>query len=455
MSALADVSLPPLRIEKEPGGLTLAAVEKRGVPLFHARISFPAGASTDPAGKTGLASFTSDLLRRGTLRRGADAVDALIEGMGAHLSVEANMDECALGLTVPYELAAAALDALLEVALEPSFPEEEVERARRQTISALQSDLDEPGTVASRALAVLGYGEGHPYGHPLAGRTRDVEGFTRDDAAQFHAARYRADGALLSLCGDASRDDLIALARARLGQDRFASFARAKSTTGPLSLAPAAYAIAARRGLTALVIHKADSTQAQLRIVAPGLSRKADNWAPAFVANAALGGGFTSLLVDAIRVERGLSYSVSSRLSMNRHAGLSLFSSFTKNETLRQLIDVALEKMRGYAASGPSADALAKSQRYLAGLFPFSLQGLEALAEQVSDSVLDGTGLESIEHYRSIITSVTAEQARAAARELSPAREGAQIVIVGDAAVAQKALEGICPVEVRPIEEFA
>src|SRR5213082_215132 len=38
-----DVALPPLSIEKLPSGLTLLAVHKRGLPLFHARLSSPAG----------------------------------------------------------------------------------------------------------------------------------------------------------------------------------------------------------------------------------------------------------------------------------------------------------------------------------------------------------------------------------------------------------------------------
>ena len=457
--ALRDVALPPLRVERDPGGLIVAAVEKRGIPLFHARLSLPAGAAFDPPGKTGLAQFTAELLRRGSAQRSAEQIDALIEGMGAHLSTDVNMDEASLALTVPFELAGAALDALLEVALEPSFPEAEVELARRHTLSSLQSDLDEPGTVAARGLVQLGYGETHPYGHPLAGRSADVGSFTRDDALRFHAAHARAPGALLSLCGDASRDQLLELARARLGAARFAKFVNSKSTLSnslaPQAIPQEAYKIAPRAGLSALVIHKPDSTQAQLRIVSPGLSRRAPGWAAAFVANSALGGGFTSVLVDAIRVERGLSYSVSSRLSMNRHAGLSIFSSFTKNETLRELVDVALSKMRGYAESGPGQEALEKAERYLAGLFPFSLQGLEALAEQVSDALLDETGFEAIETYRSQITAGTAEQAKAAAAALSPARDGAPLIIVGDAAVAERALEGVCPVVVKAIDAFS
>ncbi len=463
-AALRDVSLPPLKIEQRAGQLTVVAIEKRGVPLFHARISFPAGAACDPSGKSGLASFTAELLRRGSKQRDADALDQLIEGMGAHLSVDANMDECALGLTVPLELAAQALDALLEVALEPSFPEKEVELAKRHTLSSLQSDLDEPGHLAARGVVEVGYGPSHPYGHPLSGRSVEVETFTRDDVVRFHDARYVADGALLAVCGDAPLDQLLAVAHARLAQPRFAALggapsAQAESATFGLHnynvISESAYALPPRLQGGALVIHKPDSTQAQIRLVHSGLSRKAESWAPAFVANSALGGGFTSLLVDAIRVERGLSYSVASRLSMNRHAGLVLFSSFTKNETLRQLLEVALEKMRGYAEHGPTREQLEKSQRYMAGLFPFSLQGLEALAEQVSDAVLDATGLTPIERYRSTVCAVTLEEARQAARELSPARPGATWVIVGDAEVAQAALEGLGPVRVEALEKFA
>ena len=50
-------------------GLTLVAIQKRGLPLFHGRLSLPAGACEDPRGKAGLAQYTVDLLRRGTRRR--------------------------------------------------------------------------------------------------------------------------------------------------------------------------------------------------------------------------------------------------------------------------------------------------------------------------------------------------------------------------------------------------
>jgi zinc protease len=443
-----DVALPPLQIEKLPSGLTLLAVQKRGLPLFHVRLSLPAGACEDPRGKAGLAQFTVDLLRRGTRRRPAQDVDEMIESMGAQLSSEVSMEEAALGLTVPAELAERALDALLEVSLEPAFEETEVASARRRTIAALQSELDEPTTVAARALVSLGYGPGHPYSHPAQGFRRDVDTFQREDALSFHATRYQQQGALLAAVGQSTPRELIDLLQRRLAE--WESSWPGRSQRGALQFA----ALAPSQTTRAVIIHKPDATQAQVRIVAPGLPRSTPKYAEAVVANTALGGGFTSLLVDAIRVDRGLSYSVSTRLHMNRRAGLSVFASFTKNDTLRELVDVALEQMHAYAGAGPSEDALDKARRFLAGLFPLGLESHEALAEQIADALLDGLGLEHLKTYRSRVLAVTATQAREMAAELSPARDGALIIVVGEAEAASKALDGLCPVDVRQLEEF-
>jgi zinc protease len=444
-----DVELPPLQIEKLPSGLTLLAIQKRGLPLFHVRLSLPAGACEDPRGKAGLAQYTIDLLRRGTRRRPAQDVDQMIESMGAQLYADVSMEEAALALTVPAELSERALDALLEVALEPAFEESEVAAARRRTIASLQSDLDEPSTVAGRAVVTLGYGAGHPYSHPAQGFRRDVETFQREDALSFHATRYQQQGALLAVVGQAAPAQLLEQLQGKLAQ--WESSWPGRSQRGALQFA----ALPPSQGMRAVVIHKPDATQAQVRIVSPGLPRNTPRYAEAVVANTALGGGFTSLLVDAIRVDRGLSYSVSTRLHMNRRAGLSVFASFTKNETLRALVDVALEQMRAYAETGPSEDALEKARRYLAGLFPLGLESHEALAEQIADALLDGLGLEHLKTYRNRVLAVTAGQARTMAAELSPARDGALLSVVGEADVARRALNGLCPVEVRQLEEFA
>jgi zinc protease len=274
-----------------------------------------------------------------------------------------------------------------------------------------------------------------------------VENFRREDAAGFHATRYQQSGALLAVVGPSEPDALIELARRKVADAPWPG----ASQRMPLQFS----GLPPGEGLRAVVVHKPDATQAQIRIVSAGLPRTTPHFPEAVVANTALGGGFTSVLVDAIRVDRGLSYSVSSRLHMNRRAGLCVFSSFTKNETLRELVDVALDLMRKYAGQGPSKESLEKVKKYLAGLFPLGLESHEALAEQVADALLDGLGLEHLTKYRSRIVGVTAAQAKAIAPQISPARGGALLIVVGEAENARAALSGLCPVEVRSLEEFA
>jgi predicted Zn-dependent peptidase len=216
-------------------------------------------------------------LRRGTQQRNAQEVDDLIESMGAQLSADVSAEEAALALTVPAELAERAVDVLLEVALEPAFTEEEVASARRRLIAGLQNDLDEPSSVAGRALITLGYGPMHPYGHPAHGFKREVETFTRDDVLAFHATRYRQPGSVLVVVGHQPVTELSAFAKARLEGRKWPE--------GGVVPALDFRQMPPPPGLRAVAVHKPDSTQAQVRIVAPGLPRNSPRYPEAIVAN--------------------------------------------------------------------------------------------------------------------------------------------------------------------------
>ncbi len=71
------------------------------------------------------------------------------------------------------------------------------------------------------------------------------------------------------------------------------------------------------------------------------------NW-PCLLRN--IGGGFTSVLTQEIRVKRGLSYGVGAVIGAQKTYGRALISTFTKNETILELIKVlesAIERNSG------------------------------------------------------------------------------------------------------------
>jgi zinc protease len=146
-----------------------------------------------------------------------------------------------------------------------------------------------------------------------------------------------------------------------------------------------------------------------------------------------VGGGFTSRLVTEIRVKRGLSYGAGSGFDMMSAGGAFNVSSFTKTETLPELLAIALAEVQKMKSKGPNATEVATVQRYIAGLYPARLETNEAIAGALADVVHYGLTDEWISQYRERIAAVTVkEAARAAEKHLFD--KDRVIVLVGNAA---------------------
>jgi zinc protease len=437
----ADIALPPIHRERLPSGLELVVAERPGIPLTAARIVLRGGASLDPAGRCGLAHLVALSCRRGTARWTGEEIDLAVESLGAELAAGVDEDATYFGLSAPSEVLPRCLDVLADVVAAPRFPAREVERLKRREIAALAHDLDEPAVVADRAMLVAAYGD-HPYGHPPEGRARDLKRVGRPNVARFHAGAFQPSRATLVVVGTVGADEVLALVRRRFGGWRGAATALPDLAT-PAPPRPAV-----------VVVDRPDLSQAQVRVVGRGFPRHSPDYYPGMVASAVLGGGFTSRLMEAIRVNRGLSYGVRSRFATSAAGGLFFVSSFTKVESVAELCQVALDETARFCEEGPSAEELSRMQAYLCGLFPLSLETHDQLAERLSDLALYGLSEEEITGFRGRVRAVTAEDCRAVARRYFPVAERL-VVAVGPARSVAKALERFGPVKVIPARKVA
>jgi zinc protease len=253
----------------------------------------------------------------------------------------------------------------------------------------------------------------------------------------FHRRWYGPAATTLVAVGDLDPSRVVLLARRRLS--RWEADAEVPAELPPLPPVPR----------QVLVVDKPDLSQTQIRIGCPAFGRRDPDYFAAAVANAAFGGGFTSRLVEAIRVNRGLSYGVRSRFALSRSAGMFAISSFTKNESVAELVEVALAETARFAEEGPTAEELERAGSWLAGLHPLTLETHEQVAEKIADLRLYGLGVEEVTHYAERIRAVGAEACRAVARRWFPLRDGV-IVAVGPAKAVARALERFGPVKVVP-----
>jgi zinc protease len=158
--------------------------------------------------------------------------------------------------------------------------------------------------------------------------------------------------------------------------------------------------------------------------------------------------------MEAIRVNRGLSYGVRSRFATSGSGGIFFVSTFTKVETTAEIVQVTLDEIARFCDEGPRAEELERIQSYLCGLYPLSLETHDQLAEKLSDLALFDLPDTEITGYRDRIRSVTPDAARDLGRRYFPAHDPV-VVAVGPARAIAAGLERFGPVKVIPARSLA
>lgn len=433
------INLPPVTRGTLKNGIRVVLMEYHRAPTISVIAVFPGGDSVDAPGKAGTASMAAELLRKGTEKRSAVQLAEQIDFLGGSLAAGTNDDRLSVSLDVLSKDTDAGLDLFADVIRHPTFPAEEMERQRQLEMAALQALPEDPGAVASRAASEVVYG-GHPYGR--APTMTSVKAIARDDAQAYYRQFVVPNRMILVAVGDFKTGDILGRLRSR-----FEDWPR-----GQNSLPPIPPVTPSPRKM--VLIDKPDATQAQLRFIRTGIKRLSPDYFPAQVADTILGGGFTSRLVDEIRVNRGLTYGISSAFGEQLHGGSFGVSTFTKIETTRLLIDAVQAVLRRTARSGVTPAELTKVKNYMSGLYAIHVQTPEALAGELAAMAFYGLPDNYLESYPARIRGVSLAQVNRIARTYF-APETHSIVLVAPAKAVRAQLGTFGSFEVRPVDSVA
>lgn len=418
-----------------PNGLTLNIVERPDVSLVRLSVIVSGGSASDPAGKGGLRSLTAEMLRRGSVTHTGPEIEETLDSLGATLTIQTDADTSSLDLELLSKDVPAGLELLADLLTRPSFDAEEFGKEREQRVARLDALKDDPGTWASEHFQARLYGS-HPYGHPVDGTGPTVAAISREEVVAHHHAWFVPRNCLLVVVGGVRTPALVQAIRTRFG--------KWEGGNPPRLALPAPSP--APRGV--LLLDRPDSTQSQVRLGSVGIPRSDLAWDALELANTVLGGGFTSRLVERIRVDLSLTYNIYSRAEKRRARGPLFIFTFTPTQTTRRIVDETVAVVEQFRESGPTAEELDKAKGFEAGLLAIRLQSLAGTASALADEWIYGLPQDStrtaVERYR----AVTLEQAQAAAKRYS-ARD-AVVVVLGKAEAVRPQLEGLGPISVEP-----
>lgn len=405
-------------------GMVLIVQENHSNPTVAFAGRTIAGSYFDPRGKTGTAKLTADMLERGTTARSALQLATEVESVGASIDTSASVEY------VEFRGKALAKDfpRVLEVAADelrnPTFPQDQFERAKGESLSALEESRESTESQAFRMFYHTIFPEGHPYYRPTIDQAAaEIESITRDDLAAFHRAYYRPDTTILVIVGDIKPAEAVELAKKHFGDWR---------AEGPKPVMNIPSVPRQTEAKTVIIPMPDKSEVTAVMGYELGVKRRDPEFYTVRVMNEILGGSgaLTSLLGEQVREKRGLVYDVYSSFDATLGGGPWYASFGTNPKNADTAIAVTRNTVEQFKRSGPTQEQLKRAQGFIIGAFAINLEDNLQLARTLGSVEFFGLGMDYLQDYPKYYRAVTLPQVKAAAAKyLHP--ETSTLVIAG------------------------
>lgn len=428
---------PTYESETLPNGLKLIVVKNDEVPYVSVQLGFSSGAWSDA--KPGVAALAMQMLTKGTKKHSEAELAKELETYAIALNGSANLDTASVSAGCLREHVGRAVGLLAEAVREPTFPEDEFSKLRRQIRTGLTISSAEPSYVADRELRRRLYGQ-HPYARNPGGEIADLDALDAEELAPWHAQHVRPDLATLIFSGDIDMNSAKKLVQEHLGDWRGEGPRPQPSLPAP-----------PKPGPTQIYLVDKPGVQSQIRVAQLGMTRADPDYFTTRVVAGYFGGAFSSRLNETIRVKLGLTYGARGGWSTDRFAGKFEVSTFSKVDSTGQTVKAIFDELARLQSEPPTDDELSKTKSFIVGSFP----GDRETPQQVAGDLwlIESQGLPR-DYFEQLLRGV-AETSRDACTQLVQKRvrpDQMIVVVVGPAALIKPQLESIAPVTVVPPE---
>lgn len=407
--ANTSFGVPDIESWRTENGAQVLFIEAHELPIVDVRVVFSAGAARD-GGTPGLAVLANSLLMSGAGGMNADEIALRLESVGAAAGTEALRDMAIVSmrsLSDPDKLG-VMLDVMRAVLTQPAFPEADLERERKQLLAALDYRQQQPEDVAEDAFYKLIYGE-HPYGSPYQGTPASVSAITRRQITDFYRQYYVARNAVIAVVGNLEESTARSLVEDLIGA------LPAGEKPAPIPEVPPLLQDLEKR-------INMPTAQTHILVGQPGIERVDPDYFPLYVGNHILGGsGFESRLMDEIREQRGLAYSVYSYFLPMSEEGPFVAGMQTRNEQAATALNLMNENIKRFVQQGPTEEELQKAVWNITGGFPLRIDSNRKLVEQLSVLAFYGLPLDYLDTFNERVRAVTIDSIRDAfSRRVDP-----------------------------------
>ncbi|MBV9957512.1 MAG: insulinase family protein [Acidobacteria bacterium] len=423
--APAPLAPKPLAIPKPfettlPNGLRVVILEEKRLPLVSYRLAFRTGSANNPPDMPGLMSLMSGLLNEGTETRTSKQIADEIARMGATLGAGATSDYTTVAASALSIYGDRIMELLADVALHPSFPQNEIDITKQNTKQALIQQRTQPSFLAGERLASVLFGQ-HPYA-VVSPTNASIDAVTREKLQSFHKQMFIPNNAVLFIVGDVDRASVLKRVNDLFGQWERGQVAAENFPAPPVRTERAIY-----------LVDRPGSAQSTIVIANLAINRSSPDYFPMLLLHTMLGGSFSPRVDQNLRENKGYTYGASTVFDTRRAAGTFRATAEVRTPVTGASLKEFFYELDRIRTEPIPAQELQDNKAFLTGLLPIRIETQEGLTDQLVQIKMFDLPENYLQTYREQVNAVTAADVQRVAQKYLTTDKDA-IIIVGDAA---------------------
>ncbi len=407
-------------------GLKVFVVENHKLPRVAISLSFDIKPFTE-GDKVGYSDIAGDLLATGTTSMDKEKFNESVDFIGANFSTSSS----SLFISGLSKYNEQLIDMLADVAMNANFTQEELDKLKKQYISGLASEKDDPDAIANNVRKALVYGKDHPYGELPS--EESIENITLEDAKNYYGTYFKPNIAYMAIVGDVNFKKVKKLITKKFDdwkKGEVPSFDYEMPTAPEMS--------------QIVFVNKPGAVQSVINVCYPvDLKPGDDDKIPASVMNTLFGGGFTSRLNLNLREENSFTYGARSSLRDDELVGYFNATAKVRNEVTDSALMETMKEMVKMQ-EGVTAEELQGIKNYITGNFAIGLENPQTVARFEISKQINNLPADYYANYLKNVAAVSeADIKEMAGKYIRPMN--AYIMVVGNKDEVAEDLEKLSP----------
>lgn len=384
-------------------GVRILTEKVPGVRSLSMGIWVGAGSRHENSQRAGISHFIEHMMFKGTEKRSAVEIAEALDSVGGQLNAFTTKEYTCYYTKTLDEHFDLALDVLSDMFFHSTFTEKAIEKERGVIEEEIKMYEDTPDELIHDLFVHTAWPE-HPLGRPILGTEESLRQFRQQDFFAYLQEKYVANRIVVAIAGNLEHEEI----QEKVAQvfEKMPALRNEEEVNSPEQTRANTF------NLTR------DTGQVQICLGTGGLSQHDERLYVASVLNNVLGGGLSSRLVQSIREERGLAYSVFSYHTAFCDTGLFTFYAGTSPTKYDEVIQLLIKEIKDVLANGITEKELTRAKEQIKGSLLLGLESVSSRMTRLGRNELCLKRIIPISEIVERITAVNAEDVKRLAHDL-------------------------------------